>query len=134
MALIGKAVAGGAPRIPGRVQMLQTVFVVVFTALLSALATWAVAYVWFRARLQAQVQQELAKAQDEFEARVKRGVLAAGEELLPAFRHEVAEGFRDAVRSSPTAVVEDTARVVSRGADLLEKGLGTLFGVKPPKR
>lgn len=111
-------------------------FSVVLTALLSSALTWMLGYVWFtRSRsLQTRLEQALKSVQDEFEQRVKRGVLAAGEELLPHLREQVRLGFQDALAKSQAAgLVENTASVVNLGADLVSGSLGALFGIKPKK-
>ena len=100
-------------------------------ALASSACTLAVAaaawWLWGRA----QVAGALLRIQGEFEQHVKRGVLAAGEELLPRFREQVALGFADVLKGSRAAgLAEGTAKVVAGGADLLKDGLGNLFGLK----
>lgn len=95
----------------------------VFTVAL-ALAAW---WLWGRSRL----DLALLRIQGEFEQHVKRGVLAAGEELLPRFREQVALGFADVLKSSRAAgLAEGTAKIVTGGTDLLKDGLGNLFGFK----
>jgi hypothetical protein len=105
------------------------------TALLSAGLTWLLAWALYRMRLHAETERLLAEVQTEFEARVKSGVLAAGQELLPAFREQVKLGFQDALRETQTgAMVEGYASAVNRSADLLANRIGGLFGVKPPRK
>ena len=77
----------------------------------------------------------MGRVQAEFEQRVQRGVTNAGQELLPVFRQEVANGFRDALQGiTADRLGEGTARAMSRGADLFEKGLRGLFGSPPNDR
>jgi hypothetical protein len=103
------------------------------TSILSSALTLLFARWYYLRHLKPALDVELLQLQEAFEQRVKRGVRAAGEELLPAFREHVALGFEDALKKSVTAgLVEDTAKVVTRGAGLLEEGLG-LFGLKPRK-
>ena len=104
---------------------------IVMTALATSGATLLVAWLWYRAvgarRLDAQLQQ----VQAEFERRVKAGVLAAGEELLPALREQVKLGFEDALRGSRAAgIAEGTAKIVTGSTDLLVDSLSNLFGLK----
>lgn len=107
---------------------------VTLTALLTALLTWGVAYAFYRRRLGSEMQKMLGEIQAEFEARVKSGVLAAGEELLPALREQVKLGFQDALRETQTgAMVEGYATAVNRSADVLASRIGGLFGLKPRK-
>ena len=80
------------------------------------------------------LEERMRVAQEEFERRVHAGVLAAGRELLPAFREQVNKGFQDALRESTGSLVADPAKAVSRSADLLEGGLRSIFGFKPPER
>lgn len=109
----------------------RMVLVIVATALATAGVTLGLAWIGYRLWGQRRVEAELARIQDEFERRVKAGVLAAGEELLPALREQVRLGFTDALRSSRAAgLAEGTAKVVADSADLLVDGLGNLFGLK----
>jgi hypothetical protein len=104
------------------------------TAVLSAVLTWGLAWLFHRARLGAAFERELGRIQAEFETRVKAGVLAAGEELLPALREQVKLGFQDAMRESQTGtMVENYATAVNRTSDALANRLGGLFGLKPRK-
>lgn len=109
-------------------------FNVILTALLSAALTWAVAWWFYKRRVASQLEQTLQEIQTEFEQRVKSGVLAAGEELLPALREQVKLGFQDALRETQAgAMVEGYATAVNRSADLLANRIGGLFGLKPRK-
>lgn len=103
-------------------------------ALLSSAITLAVVHALYRRVWRPQLEARVLALQQEFEEHVKRGVLAAGHELLPAFRQNVTDGFRDAVRElPPVAVAGDAAKVVGGAADLLGAGLQNLFGAKPRK-
>jgi hypothetical protein len=107
---------------------------VLLTAVLSAGLTWVLAWLFYRAQLGAAFERELGHIQSEFEARVKAGVLAAGEELLPALREQVKLGFQDAMRETQTGVmVENYASAVNKTGDVLANRLGGLFGLKPRK-
>lgn len=115
--------------------MLNQAFVIAATAFLSALATWALAYLWYELRLQAQLNAMLAETQNEFERRVKKGVLEAGEELLPQLREQVRRGFEDALAKSETAnVVESAAGVVNLGTDIISSSLSSFLGIKPGRK
>ena len=107
---------------------------VVLTALLSAALTWAVAYWFYKRRVASELEKTLEQIQTEFEQRVKAGVLAAGEELLPALREQVKLGFQDALRETQTgAMVEGYASAVNKSADILANRLGGMFGLKSRK-
>ncbi len=106
--------------------------VAALAAALTSVLTWLLAYGVYRARLRDQLEQLREELAAEVEERVRRGALAAAEELLPAFRKEVADGFRDAVRSVAGG---DVARNVARtGAELVGGSLDTLFGPKKRSR
>lgn len=108
---------------------------VVLTALLASVLTWLMAYIYFKARVEKRLEDRLTQLQEEFEARVKAGALAAGRELLPALREQVRLGFVDAVnKSSAVGLVEDTARVVTTGAGLVESGINALLNIAKPKK
>lgn len=100
-------------------------------ALLGGAITLGLAALAWRFWGQRRLDARLARIQEEFEQHVKRGVLAAGHELLPALREQVRLGFEDALKGSKVAgLAEETAKVVAGSADLLVDGLGNLFGLK----
>lgn len=100
-------------------------------ALLGGVVTLGLAFVAWRLWGARALDAKLASVQDEFERHAKAGVLAAGQELLPALREQVRLGFEDALRGSKVAgLAEGTAKVVAGSADLLVDGLGNLFGLK----
>lgn len=108
---------------------------ILMTAFLSAGLTWALAWQLYRRGLEARIDAQLLGIQEEFEARVKSGVLAAGNELLPALREQVKLGFQDALRQTQTGeLVETTASAVNLGTELLSQRLGNLFALKPGPR
>lgn len=100
---------------------------IVVTALLSSALTLAGAWVLYKTVLEKRLDQQLLEIQNEFERRVKAGVLAAGEELLPSLRKEVEAGFSDALRNSPVSAVEGGVKAAAESASLL----GSLLGLKP---
>lgn len=117
--------------------MLHDILLVVLTAFLSSAVTLSLAYVLFRRYWEPELDRRLNQIQAEFEARVKSGVYAAGQELLPDFREHVKQGFVDALSQSHTAgLVEETAKVMSVGKDIgagiVETGLNALFGRGKP--
>ena len=119
--------------------MMHDVLLVLLTALASSAITLALAYVLYRRYWESALDRQLTEIQSEFEARVKSGVLAAGEELLPDLREQVRLGFSDALSQSHAAgLVEDTAKVMNVGRDLgagiVETGLNALFGLGKPRR
>ncbi|MBI2384144.1 MAG: hypothetical protein HYV18_08750 [Gammaproteobacteria bacterium] len=114
---------------------MSIVLLMLCTALASSGLTLGLAWLAWRRWLEPRLDARLLELQDEFEKRVKSGVLAAGEELLPAFREQVSAGFRDVLKLPEAAdLVQGGAKVVTRSADLLEQGLGAIFGLKPTKR
>lgn len=107
---------------------------IILTAILTALLTWLFAYLLYRGWMSRRLEAELELLQDAFEQRVRKGVLAAGEELMPELRKHVRLGFQDALRNSETGeLVENYATAVNRGADVISNRLGGLFGIKPKK-
>ncbi|HUP92814.1 MAG TPA: hypothetical protein VM074_11245 [Solimonas sp.] len=112
--------------------MIANAIQLIFTAVATSALTWAMAWWWYRTRLEAQLDARLALVQQEFEQRVKSAALAAGQELLPQLREQVRLGFADALKASDTAaLVEDAAGVMKAGTDIVTGGLGALFGLKP---
>jgi hypothetical protein len=104
---------------------------VAVTALASSALTLGLAALAWSAWGRPRYEAELLKIQDAFEQRVRSGVLAAGKDLLPAFREQVAAGFTDVLKESRAAgIAEGTAKIVSGSTDLLVDGLSNLFGLK----
>lgn len=107
---------------------MNEVALALMTALFTSVLTWCVAFAFYRARLSAQLEQLRDELAAEVEDRVRRGAIAAGEELLPNFRHEVTEGFREAMRGVARG---DVAREMAKtGAEIVGGSLDSLFGSK----
>ena len=120
----------------GTDHMMQTIIVIMLTAVLSSGLTLVLAYLLYRLYFEKQLDQQLNQMQVEFEARVKSGVTAAAMDLLPELRAQVKLGFLDALQESRAAgLVEDTAKVMATGAGLVENGLSVLLGLgSKPRR
>lgn len=104
----------------------------VLSALFTSVLTWFLAYVFYRARLSEQVEVLREELAEEVEARVRAGAIAAGQELLPDFRREVTEGFREAMRGVARG---DMAKEMAKtGAEIFGGSLDTLFGGKKRSR
>ncbi len=96
------------------------------TALLSSALTWCFALIWYRTRLRHQLDSVRDELAEEIESRVRKGAISAGEELLPEFRREVTEGFREAMRGVARG---DVAKEMARtGAEIVGGSLDSLFG------
>ena len=99
------------------------------TACISSLLTWLIAYAFYRLRLSEQMDKLRRDINQEVEESVRRGVLKAGEELLPHFRKEVTQGFMDAMPGS------DVARTISKtSAGIVGNSIDSLFGSKKRNR
>ena len=104
---------------------------IAITALASSGLTLLLGVLAWRRWGRPQLEADLLKVQDEFEQRVRKGVLAAGEELLPAFREQVSEGFADVLKGSHAAgIAEGTAKIVTGSTELLVDSLSNLFGLR----
>lgn len=103
---------------------------IALTALCSSLLTWAVAGLWWKLRLQQQLEAQLDKLGDTLEQRVRSGVLSAGEELAPQFRGEVEQGFRKAlIAVASGADIDDSVKAMAKSSmDLVNSGLSALLG------
>jgi hypothetical protein len=105
------------------------------TGTISSLFTLIGAY-WFLVRpLRGRLHAELEPLLEEAEDRVKRGVLNAGEELLPRFRAEVRRGLKEGVSGLGTDLFETgTQTAVKTGVGLLKSSLDAITGKPPGKR
>lgn len=100
-------------------------------ALAGSLATLAGAALWYRVAGERRLDAKLVEVEAEFERRVKAGVLAAGEQLLPALREQVRLGFEDVLKGSRAAgIAEGTAKIVTGSTELVMDSLSSLFGMK----
>ena len=114
--------------------MSVSIWDVLAVAAASSALTLLAALAFYRFCGRAALEQRLAAVQAEFEAGVKRGVLAAGEELLPRFREHVALGFADVLQKSHAAgIAEGTAKIVTSSTDLVVDSLSNLFGLGKKK-
>jgi len=110
---------------------MEMTIVIAVTALATSVLTLALGALAWRAWGQPRFDAELLKIQDEFEKRVRAGVLAAGQELLPAFRQQVSAGFAAVLKESHAAgIAEGTAKIVTGSTELLVDRLSDLFGLK----
>ena len=101
---------------------------IIVTAFLSSAMTLLVAALFYSFILQPRLQKQLQEVAEEIETRVKSGVEAAGEDMLPAFREQVREGFLEALAQWPS---NEFRQVTRTGAEIVEDGLNTLFGRRP---
>ncbi|MCB1045053.1 MAG: hypothetical protein KDC35_19075 [Acidobacteria bacterium] len=105
---------------------------IVATAVLSSLLTLLGVYLAVRyllrrhlASMRSLLDRELEEIANTFEARVEQGVLKAAEEVLPEFRAEVREGFKEAIVSAVNGdVLTQTTQSVAKKSS---RALWTLF-------
>lgn len=105
--------------------MQETILLIIATAVLTAILTVGLMALYYHKYLNREIDRKLDHAAEEMEARVKQGVLSAGEELLPQFRDKVTEGFLRALSDWPSS---EFTKVAKTGASLVEEGLSTIFG------
>jgi hypothetical protein len=110
--------------------MLNSVLIIILTSVLSSLITLSLTYWIYEMRLRQRLESRMAELADILEARVHKGVKAAGIELLPAFQERVEAGFKDAMRDLPE---KGASAVAKAGANLIGEGLNTLFGRREEK-
>lgn len=100
-------------------------------ALAGGVVSLVLAYLAYRLWGESRIEAALVRIEAQFEQRVRQGVIAAGEQLLPKFREQVAQGFRDALKDSHAAgIAEGTAKIVSGSTELVVESLSNLFGLK----
>lgn len=86
-------------------------FLLLVSALLTAVVTLSLAYGLFRLLVLPKLKQQLeAELLPQFQARVEAGMTEAAVALLPSLREQVRKGVNDAVHDTITGkVVEDAA-------------------------
>lgn len=114
--------------------MSSAALLILITALVTSIVTLCLAAVVYKVFLAGRIERRAEQIGDDLEQRVRAGVMQAGEDLLPKFREQVALGFKDALAAAARGEhVEESVRAMARsGADLLEEGLGALFGRRGP--
>ena len=113
----------------------ELLFVAGITAFVSSLLTLLFAYLLFRIVLLDRLYQELDELSVTLKERLREGVLEAGRELKPEFRDEVRDGFKEALTGVMSGdLIEETAkRVAQNSSNIVEQGLGILFGKRNPE-
>ena len=114
--------------------MLENIALVIGTAVLSSTLTLIMAYVLYKMKLKAKLMAELDELADVMKVKLRDGV-EAGLELLPRFRSEVREGFKEAINSTVKGELleENVKSAVKTGSNIMETGLNILMG-KPSRK
>ncbi len=115
--------------------MLENIALVIGTAVLSSTLTLIMAYVLYKMKLKAKLMAELDELADVMKVKLRDGVEEAGLELLPRFRSEVREGFKEAINSTVKGELleENVKSAVKTGSNIMETGLNILMG-KPSRK
>jgi len=105
---------------------------VIATALLSSTLTLGLAYFLYQRRFRNGFEVRLYELSDELKDKVRQGVIEAGIELLPKYRAEVREGFKEAIGDTVKSnIIEKTAKSMADiGGTLMDTSLKTFFGTK----
>jgi len=112
--------------------MVQVIITICATAFLSSLLTLGLAYCVLRSKYKGELQSRLDSLSTEIRERVRQGVIDAGMELLPRFRAEVRQGFKEAMGDTmKPEMIEKTAKSMADiGSSLMENSLKVFFGQK----
>ncbi len=104
-------------------------------AVLSSVLTLALAYYFFEHRYKQRLLKEIDQLADAQRQRFKEVLDEEVEKAGETIETRVRQGVLDAVASLPTSEViqETTQSVVRTGVDLVEAGLSTFLGKKPRK-
>ncbi len=107
------------------------ILIIAATAAGSGLVTVLLGFLLFRFYLRKLLIQEL----EEFSVVLKSRLKEAGRELLPDFRTEVREGFKEAMHAAAGGeLIEKTAEsLANTSTNFLETGLNILLG-KPERK
>lgn len=102
--------------------MPQIVLTIVITAIGSSLLTLLFSYVFYVLYLRGVLDRKLDDKLELARAKVKEGMKEAGMELLPRFREEVREGFKEAMGGQ---IIENVTKPMS---SIVETSLSFLIG------
>ena len=116
--------------------MLMQIGIIFGSAFLSSALTLTIVYIIFHSSWKKQLYADMDEYADIIKQKLKEGAIEAGAELLPDFRQQVREGFKEAMTDSLKGeLIERSARDMARsGTDLMETGLNLLLGKNPPKK
>jgi hypothetical protein len=112
--------------------MVQTIVTICATALLSSILTLGLSYYWFRRKIKNELRSQLDTVATEIREKVRQGVFEAGVDLLPKYRAEVRQGFKEAMSDTvKPEMIEKTAKSMADiGTSLVENSLKVFFGTK----
>jgi len=102
--------------------MPQIVLTIIITAIGSSLLTLVFSYVFYVVYLRGVLDRKLDEKLELARVKVKEGMKEAGLELLPRFRAEVREGFKEAMGGQ---IIENVTKPMS---SIVETSLSFLIG------
>ena len=107
-----------------------TIFIMIATALLSSIFTISLSLIAYRVFIKKSLKNQLEEAGELVKSKMQEGVLQSARELLPEFREEVSEGFKEALADSLSGdVVHRTAMSMAKNStSMVEQGLNLLMG------
>ena len=110
----------------------QMIITICATALLSSILTLGLSYYWFRRKISNEIRSLLDAVATEVRDRVRQGVFDAGMDLLPRYRAEVRQGFKEAMSDTvKPEMIEKTAKSMADiGSSFVENSLKVFFGTK----
>ncbi len=111
--------------------MLLQIIVICCTAMLSSMFTLALVYALYQATWKKKLYAELDEYAGILKQKLKEAAQEAGAELLPDFRAQVREGFKEAMTDSLKGeLIERSAREMAKsGSEIMETGLNLLLGI-----
>ncbi|MCB1173767.1 MAG: hypothetical protein KDK39_09390 [Leptospiraceae bacterium] len=109
------------------------ILLILITSLCSSVFTLLLGFVTYRFFLKKSLDETIDEVGDLVKERMQSGVMESATALLPEFRREVSEGFKEALAESLSGdVVQRTANLMAKNStDLVEQGLNLLLGRKP---
>jgi len=112
-------------------------FIIIITAILSSLLggimTSVSLYLYFKYLERKKLNAVLDEYIEIVKARLKEGFEEAGVELLPQFKEEVRQGFKEGLNDVLSGeLIDQTARSIAKsGADIVESGFNLLKSALP---
>lgn len=108
----------------------STLIIIISTSLLSSIFTICLGFILYKVFLRKSLNKQIDEVGDLVKIKMQEGVMESAKELLPDFKEQVSEGFKEALADAISGdVVHRTARNMAKNSStMVEQGLNLLLG------